>query len=214
MTGPPPGPNFHNVLKDDGASPLKADGRLETELEVAETIGRLMHFWGFKRPMGRAWTILYLSSQPLSAAELGERLSMSAGGISMTLSALEKWGCVERIWMPGERREYFRAEPDIWKMVQRVLGQRELSLVREFGETLERAHDNLQNRSGRQSRPLAEAERFKLERLGRLSQLATVGQTLLGALVEGHVVDPTFLAAAGARPEVEGSRPSRAKPPS
>lgn len=212
LTAPVPGPNFHNVLKDERVRPLAPGGRLETELEVAETVGRLMHFWGFKRPMGRAWTILYLSPQPLSAAELGERLSMSAGGISMTLSALEKWGCVERIWVPGERREYFRAEPDIWKMVQRVLEQRELSLVREFGQTLERARVDLEKRPA--SRGAQSADDFKLERLKRLSQLANVGEGLLGALVEGHVVDPTFLAAAGGRTEVEGSRPSGSEPAS
>jgi len=161
--------------------------------------------------MGRAWTILYLSPEPLSAAELGERLAMSAGGISMTLSALEKWGCVERIWVPGERREYFRAEPDIWKMVQRVLGQRELALVQEFGQTLDRARQTLEGGAEHSDR---EGDRFKLERLTRLSELTSVGQTLLGALVAGHAVDPTFLVHAGTRSEVERARGRGPKPAS
>jgi len=54
----------------------------QAELEVADTIGRLMEFWGFKRPMGRMWTLLYLSPAPLGAAELGEQLKMSAGPVS------------------------------------------------------------------------------------------------------------------------------------
>lgn len=30
------------------------------QLRVADAIGVLMEFWGFKRPMGRLWTLLYL----------------------------------------------------------------------------------------------------------------------------------------------------------
>lgn len=171
-----------------------------------------MHFWGFKRPMGRAWTILYLSPAPLSAAELGDRLSMSAGGISMTLSALETWGCVERIWVPGERREYFRAEPDIWKMVQRVLAQRELALVQEFGAALDRAQSDLE--MGARGAIKTDSDAFKLERLARLAHLASVGQSLLSALVAGNAVDPTFLAYPSGRPEAELGRIARGKPAS
>jgi|GEM_PF-962727 len=201
------GRNFHNVLKDDAAPDAATGRQLEAELAVAEMVGRLMHFWGFKRPMGRAWTVLYLSPRPLSAAELGERLAMSAGGISMTLSELEKWGCVERTWLPGERREYFRAEPDIWKMVQRVLAQREMGLVHDFGQALDRARADLEpatSESGPQT--------FKLERLTRLSELARAGETLLSALVAGHAVDPTFLVHPGGPRDAESSARAPRKP--
>ena len=58
--------------------PTTADDDIRAaELRVAEVIGGLMEFWGFKAVMGRLWTILYLSPEPLSAAELGERLQRS-----------------------------------------------------------------------------------------------------------------------------------------
>lgn len=178
------GSNFQNVLKPETEEPSTGLRGPSAEIDVAEKVGRLMHFWGFKRPMGRAWTILYLSPRPLSAAELGSRLSMSAGGISMTLAELEKWGCVERTYVPGERREYFVAESNIWKMVQRVLRERELSLVQDFARALSAAAATLDE---------AEEASFKRERLGRLEQLAGTGETLLSALVDGGSVDPTLL---------------------
>jgi DNA-binding transcriptional regulator GbsR (MarR family) len=201
-------------LKDDAVQEAAPSRRLEAELEVAETVGRLMHFWGFKRPMGRTWTVLYLSPSPLSAADLADRLSMSAGGISMTLSALETWGCVERIWVPGERREYFRAEPDIWKMVQRVLARRELALVHEFGEALGRARDAMGGDAGSAGRAEGDPDAFKLDRLQRLAHLAGVGETLLQALVAGNTVDPTFLAYPSGRPDADAGRMARGKPAS
>jgi DNA-binding transcriptional regulator GbsR (MarR family) len=155
------------------------------ELEVADTIGRLMVFWGFKRPMGRMWTLLYLSASPLGAAELGEQLKMSAGAVSMTLNELLKWGAVKKSWRPGERRDFYEAETSIGKLVQRVLRERELELVRQFGEALGNAEATL-------PRPAeGNPPDFKRERVHELQRLARLGETLLTALVAGKVVDPT-----------------------
>ncbi|HKO49084.1 MAG TPA: hypothetical protein VJV79_15235 [Polyangiaceae bacterium] len=158
----------------------------QTELEVADTIGRLMEFWGFKRPMGRLWTVLYLSPAPLGAAELGEQLKMSAGAVSMTLNELLKWGAVKKSWRPGERRDFYEAETSIGKLVQRVLRERELELVRQFGEALSNAELALPRAVETGSSP-----DFKRDRVHELQRLARLGETLLTALVAGKVVDPT-----------------------
>ena len=157
----------------------------QAELEVADTIGRLMEFWGFKRPMGRMWTLLYLSPAPLGAAELGEQLKMSAGAVSMTLNELLKWGAVKKSWRPGERRDFYEAETSIGKLVQRVLRERELELVRQFGEALSNADAALPGPAA------GNAPDFKRARVHELQRLARLGETLLTALVAGKVVDPT-----------------------
>ena len=157
----------------------------QAEFDAADNIGRLMEFWGFKRPMGRMWTLLFLSPTPLGAAELGERLKMSAGAVSMTLSELVKWGAVKKTWRPGERRDFYEAETEIWKLVRRVLGDRELTLVRDAGEALESAVADL---SGPDPGSV-----FKRERLEQLLKLARIGEQLLSALVAGQAVDPSPL---------------------
>jgi HTH-type transcriptional regulator, glycine betaine synthesis regulator len=158
----------------------------QAELEVADTIGRLMEFWGFKRPMGRMWTLLYLSPSALGAAELGEQLKMSAGAVSMTLNELLKWGAVKKSWRPGERRDFYEAETSIGKLVQRVLRERELELVRQFSEALSNAEEALPRAAIAGSSP-----DFKRDRVHELQRLARLGETLLTALVAGKVVDPT-----------------------
>jgi len=157
----------------------------QAELEVADTVGRLMEFWGFKRPMGRMWTLLYLSPSPLGAAELGDQLKMSAGAVSMTLNELLKWGAVKKSWRPGERRDFYEAETGIGKLVQRVLRERELELVRQFGDALGNAEAALP-KSGDNV-----ALDFKRTRMHELQRLSKLGETLLTALVAGKVVDPT-----------------------
>jgi DNA-binding transcriptional regulator GbsR (MarR family) len=157
------------------------------ELEVADTVGRLMEFWGFKRPMGRMWTLLYLSPAPLGAAEIGSELKMSAGAVSMALGELVKWGAVKKSWRPGERRDFYEAETSIGKLVQRVLRERELTLVREFAEALGRAEAELPADATTEPEALA----FKRERLQHLRALSQMGEGLLRALVSGQSIDPT-----------------------
>ena len=157
----------------------------QPELEVADSVGRLMEFWGFKRPMGRIWTLLYLAPEPLGASEIGEALRMSAGAVSMATGELVKWGAVKKSWRPGERRDFYEAETSIGRLVQRVLRERELALVRGFGEALEAAMRALPTDRGQK------AFAFKRERLAELRRLARLGETLLTSLVAGKTVDPT-----------------------
>lgn len=163
----------------------------EPLLRVADAIGGLMEFWGFKRAMGRMWTILFLSPEPMTAKELGQRLGMSAGAVSMTVSELAKWGVVKKTWRPGDRRDYIEPETSIWKMVSRVFRERELLQIRA-------AIDAFEGTLGAVSRipKTATAEdkkhlRFVTDRIQSLLGLARVGESLLSAVLEGKRIDTT-----------------------
>src|SRR3954468_6525988 len=154
--------------------------------ETADAVGALMEFWGFKRVMGRVWALLYLRGEALPASDLCDQLSISSGAASMALSELEHWGVVRRIRRPGDRREYFEAETDIWKMISRVLRERELAQIERVLEVFERARDRLRAMaSGGDRNRLEEI----VERLGKLSDLARVGRGLLMAMVQQGRVD-------------------------
>src|ERR1700757_2150382 len=100
-----------------------------TEASVSDVIGRLIEFWGFKRNMGRVWAVLYLSPEPLSAEDLRHSLQLSSGAVSMTLSELSRWGVVRRVWIQGERKDFYAAEVQLWRMISRVFNEREKSEV-------------------------------------------------------------------------------------
>ena len=162
-------------------------------LRVADTIGTLMEFWGFKRAMGRTWALLYTSPRAMPAAEIGEALQMSAGAVSMTLAELGKWGVVRRSWVPGDRRDFFEAETSVWKLVSRVVRERELALVREAKESFDAADRVLAGAS--QGAPAEERRRraFERERIAKLRTLAEAGEKIVSALVSGEEVSATPL---------------------
>jgi DNA-binding transcriptional regulator GbsR (MarR family) len=157
-------------------------------LRVADAVGGLMEFWGFKRNMGRMWTLLYMRREPVPAAELASTLSLSSGAVSMTLSELVKWGTVKKSWRPGDRKDYFEAETNIWKMVSRVFRERELRQIEVAIEAFESAIATLDaDSSGAKGQ--AQDNQFALERIRSLLELARLGHSILGALLEGNAID-------------------------
>ncbi len=160
------------------------------ELRVADAIGGLMEFWGFRRAMGRLWTVLYLSAEPVPAAELSERLHMSVGAVSMAVSELQKWGVVRRTWRPGDRRDFYEAETSIWKMVSRVFRERELQMVRQAADDFVAAESVLLAAAKRATGDRKRTLRFMSDRMSQLLALARLGEALLGALVSGEPIDP------------------------
>lgn len=173
------------------ASAESTSGELwESERIVSDAIGRLMVLWGFKRNMGRVWTLLYLSNEPLTAFVLRERLQLSAGAISMTLNELARWGVVHKVWRQGDRHDYYEAESSLWKMISRVLRERELSEVDHTIEALEDALGSLSRRSTGGDAPRSQTQRLRIE---QLLELARLGRSMLEALINHARMDASWL---------------------
>jgi len=165
-----------------------------SEVLVTDLVGRLIEFWGFKRNMGRVWAILYLSPDPVSASSLREALRLSAGSVSMTLNELLRWGVVKKVWVPGERRDYFTAELQLWKMISRVMAERERGEISAAIETCEQALASLAaqlDSSRPEERQRAELQR---QRIQALLDLARLGKQLLDVLLSTAKVDAEPLA--------------------
>lgn len=116
--------------------------RRAAELRVADQIGVLMGFWGFKRVHGRVWSILFLAQEPLSAAEIRKRLGVSVGATSMALTELRRWGAIREV-TTGARSAHFEPETNIWRLVARVLHDRESRLLEETIEVFTSAMQEL-----------------------------------------------------------------------
>lgn len=163
----------------------------ESVQAVADAVGKLMEFWGFKRNMGRMWTVLYLSPTELSAAELGEQLSLSAGAVSMTASALARWGVVRKVSKAGERRDYYQPETNIWKMVSRVFRDRELRQIDVAIEAFSTARRIMRERLSQGNASEDEKNRleFAVARIDGLYDLAVLGKKLLSGILAGQVIN-------------------------
>lgn len=138
------------------------------------TMGDLVAFWGFKSSMGKIWTLLYLSTEPLTAPDIAERTGLSAGAVSMGLNDLLQWGIAEKVVVPGARPKHYAAETDVWGIVRRIVRERELRLIGKSRERFREAIALLESIEGAD-----DDDRFALERLRGLLGLAEIGYSLV-----------------------------------
>src|SRR5262249_2651660 len=62
----------------------------------------------------------FVHGEPLDVEAIMQRLRISRGNASMTLRTLVEWGIINRQLQRGERREFFRAEHDVWRLFATV----------------------------------------------------------------------------------------------
>lgn len=97
--------------------------------------------WGINRTMAQIHALLLISADPLSQDDIMEQLNVSRGNANMNIRELIDWGLVDRVIIPGERKEYFSAEKDIWKVATQIVHERKkrelnpmLKLLDQLGE--------------------------------------------------------------------------------
>jgi len=91
------------------------DERQVEEKHFAEEVGLFFEQSGMPRMAGRILGWLLISDPPhQTTGELSEALMASKGSISTMTRLLIRIGLIERISLPGQRRDCFRFKPGAW----------------------------------------------------------------------------------------------------
>ncbi len=95
------------------------------EKNFAEEVGIFFEQSGMPRMAGRILGWLMISDPPhQTTGELVEALLASKGSISTMTRLLIRLGLIERLSLPGQRRDYFRIKGSSWhQMIQESLVQ-------------------------------------------------------------------------------------------
>jgi DNA-binding transcriptional regulator GbsR (MarR family) len=96
----------------------------EAKQQFIASWGAFGTHWGINRTMAQIHALLLISPDPLSQDDIMEELNISRGNVNMNIRELISWGLVERIILTGERKEFFTAEKDIWKVVKQIVKER------------------------------------------------------------------------------------------
>jgi DNA-binding transcriptional regulator GbsR (MarR family) len=92
--------------------------------ELIQAWGNLGYSWGLNKTMGQIHALLMVSPRPLSTEAIMAELAISRGNANMNIRALLDWGIISRVSVPGERKEYFKSEKDIWVLARQVARER------------------------------------------------------------------------------------------
>lgn len=96
----------------------------DAKAQFIQSWGILGSQWGINRTMAQIHALLIVAARPLPAEEIMEQLSISRGNTNMNVRELIDWGLLEKVIIPGERKEFFTAEKDIWKVATLIMYQR------------------------------------------------------------------------------------------
>ncbi len=86
-----------------------------------EDAGNTSQSLGVGRVLGQLFAYLYFSPEPKNLAEMQEALGISKGSASTGVRQLEQWGAVKKIWIKGDRKDYYQANDWLGKILKKVI---------------------------------------------------------------------------------------------
>ncbi|MBC7829402.1 MAG: winged helix-turn-helix transcriptional regulator [Chitinophagaceae bacterium] len=113
----------------------------EAKQQFIQSWGSLATQWGINKTMAQVHALLMATPGPLNQDEIMDQLSISRGNVNMNIRELINWGLVERVILPGERKEFFTAEKDVWKVARQVIKERKKRELDPLIKTLEQLQD-------------------------------------------------------------------------
>lgn len=119
---------------------------IENELNQARAhfiqgMSRISSFWGFPKAMGAIYGAIYLSPNPLSLNEIVEQVGVTKGAVSTHVRQLERLSMLHKHLQLGDRKDYYTAETDFWKIIRSILQQREQN---EFDKALNTVTESIE----------------------------------------------------------------------
>lgn len=104
-------------------------------MHFVEEMGLMFELMGMPRMAGRIFGWLLISDPPQqSSSDLADGLQASKGSISSMTRLLIQIGLIERVGIPGDRRDYFQIKPHAWGQLM----EQQISQVKMFRQLAER----------------------------------------------------------------------------
>jgi DNA-binding transcriptional regulator GbsR (MarR family) len=147
----------------------------EAKARFLDSWGEMGPKWGIQKSMAQIHALLMVSDRPLSTDEVMEELAISRGNANTNLRGLADWGLVRRVFVKGDRKEYFQSEKDVWNMFCRIARERKRREIEPAVETLQECLEL----AGKEK----SAAHFR-ERVGQLLELLKTMDYLLGKVAQ------------------------------
>ncbi|MFZ9718321.1 MAG: GbsR/MarR family transcriptional regulator [Chitinophagaceae bacterium] len=149
----------------------------EAKMQFISSWGAFATHWGINRTMAQVHALLLVSANPLTQDDVMQQLNISRGNVNMNIRELIDWGLVERVTIPGSRKELFVAEKDIWKVttiIARERKKRELDPMMKLMEQISKVEDNADD---------PEVKRF-VETVGNIRKLGKEAEDMINLLIK------------------------------
>jgi DNA-binding transcriptional regulator GbsR (MarR family) len=108
-----------------------------------EDAGNATQALGVGRVVGQIYAYLYFSEPARTLDDMKEALGISKGCASMGVRQLEQWGAVQRVWVKGDRKDYYAANDYFGRIVRNILVDVMGKQLAALGHALDKADEEL-----------------------------------------------------------------------
>ena len=97
--------------------------------EVLERVGEFIQSWGFRKLDGQVWTLIFLSSEALTATQIAKQLNMSKASVSLSINELLEFKVIREVAHGKHRSVYYDTTLNMADVIQDVLRNRERRMM-------------------------------------------------------------------------------------
>jgi DNA-binding transcriptional regulator GbsR (MarR family) len=150
----------------------------EAKLKFIDMWGTVGGEWGITRSMAQIHAVLLLSEKPLCTDDLMESLQIARGNANMNLRDLMDWGLIKKVFISGDRKDYYMAHKDMWMITKQVMLHRKRRELEPLLSTLAELK-NLDNTNATE-----EEIKYFEDITGEIHQFADRANRTLNTLIE------------------------------
>lgn len=114
---------------------------VEAKGQFISTWGNYGQQWGINKAMGQIHALMLISERQLCTREVMDLLKISSGNANTNIRALLALGLIYKIHIPGDRKEYFKAEKDIAVIAKILTNERKRRGIDPVIKTLTKIKD-------------------------------------------------------------------------
>lgn len=133
--------------------------------EFIASAGNLTQSLGAGRNIGQVFAFVYLNPSPSSLQSISETLCISKGSTSMVVRQLEHWGALKKVWVKGDRKDYYEASVEFGAIIRTITAESVNKLVQSSEELLSSSEQTLSSKPAA-SDALSEEWEFVRKRIG------------------------------------------------
>ena len=129
--------------------------------------------------------MLFLSEKPLCLDDMVERLKISKGNASLNIRKLESLGVAKRVWVKGDRKDFYQAELDLEKIIKGGLIDIARSKMKIALDTVTETEDLIKKAKANLNEEEKRRKKLYLKRLESAKEINNFIETMLNSIFSG-----------------------------
>ena len=107
------------------------------ELEIISIFVRIADLLNLPKTVGEIYGLLFIAEEPMCLDDLMKKLKISKGSTSQGLKILRSFGALKKIYIHGDRKDYYLAEDSLRKIANGFANEQIKPHLESGGERLE-----------------------------------------------------------------------------